>query len=487
MKYQIPEFLKRRPRTRIICTIGPTTGSVESIIGLIEAGMSVARLNLAHGTFDVHRKYVQAIRDATRNKGASIGILADLPGPKYRLGMVEGDPVKLSEGDTFTLVSGGTGAGNRDSAVVLPAGIHNDLHVGAHVLIDDGAIRLRVNHIAGKEASCIILSGGTLKSRKAVAALGCVSTLEYFTNETRSALDFAVEQRVDYVGLSYVRSDRDVLRTRSILAKSEVRPQLIAKIELRQAVENIGSILQIADGVMVARGDLGVELPIAEVPGVQKQIIRAANHAGKVVITATQMLESMIDSPMPTRAEATDIHNAVKDGTDAVMLSAETSIGKYALEATQCMAQVADKAEEELNHNRFIEERHSANLRSDVVVDDAIAYSAVRVADAVGAKLIIAFTESGSTAGRVASFRPKTPVLGMVGDPAAERRLTLRWGVQSLRAPTFASVQEMFVQGSKAALDAGYCKKGDLAIVVVGMPIGVPGNTNLLRVIRVPE
>ena len=266
-----------------------------------------------------------------------------------------------------------------------------------------------------------------------------------------------------------------------------MRPQLIAKIELRQAVENIGSILQSADGVMVARGDLGVELPIAEVPGVQKHIIRAANHAGKVVITATQMLESMIDSPMPTRAEATDVHNAVKDGTDAVMLSAETSIGKYALEATQCMAQVAVKAEEELNHNQFIEERHSANLRSGVVVDDAIAYSAVRVADAVGAKLIIAFTESGSTAGRVASFRPKTPVLGMVGDPTAERRLTLRWGVQSLRAPTFASVQEMFVEGSKAAQEAGYCKKGDLAIAVVGMPIGVPGNTNLLRVIRVPE
>lgn len=485
--YPIPTSITDRPRTRIVCTIGPATATRDAIARLINAGMSVARLNLSHGDPGTHIATVQAIRAASDDTATPVAILADLPGPKYRLGDVSPGGVTLETGASYTLRSGGTAPADAASAPVWPPGLHTDISAGVSILIDDGAIILNVRDVEGPNIRCTVEQGGEIQLRKAVAAPGCVSTLDYFTDETNRAIDLAAETRVDFVVISYARSAEDVRRVRARLQAADVRPRLIAKIELRQAVENLDSILAESDGVMVARGDLGVELPIAEVPGAQKHIIHTANNAGKVVITATQMLESMIDSPSPTRAEATDVHNAVRDGTDAVMLSAETSIGRYPVAAVECMARIARRAEDELEHDAFMQRRNRASIQAGQGVDDAIAYNACTTAAALGAKVILAFTESGSTAGRVASFRPATPILAMVASTETQRLLALRWGVIPLLTHPCRSVQEMFVEGSRAAEETGLAREGDLAVVVAGMPIRVPGTTNLLRVMRIPE
>ncbi len=485
--HRIPSIATDRPRTRIVCTIGPATGTVEEIARLIDAGMSVARLNLSHGDPDAHMGYVRAVRAASGEKGTPVAILADLPGPKYRLGEVPADGITVEDGTAYTLLSGGTEPATDETAPVWPLGLHTDVRPGAAILIDDGAIVLEVAEITGREIRCLVTQGGELRPRKAVAAPGCVCGLDYLTDETSRALAFAAEARVDFVGLSYCRSADDARRVRAQLQNLDASPHLVAKIELRQAVDDLPAILAETHGVMVARGDLGVELPIADVPGAQKHIIRAANNAGKVVITATQMLESMVESPTPTRAEATDVHNAVRDGTDAIMLSGETSIGRYPVRAVEYMARIALRAEEELEHDAFMERRNRANIEAGEGVDDAIAYNACRTAAALGAKVILAFTESGSTAGRVASYRPETPLLALVADSRVQQLLALRWGVTPLLAPECRSVQEIFVEGSRVAQESGYATEGDLAVVVAGMPIGIPGTTNLLRVMRIPE
>ncbi|MEX0762168.1 MAG: pyruvate kinase [Dehalococcoidia bacterium] len=484
-EYKLPDFILARPRTRIVCTIGPATGSPERMLALVRAGMSVARLNLTHGTREDHKSYVSTAREVAKQAGVDVGILADLPGPKYRLGEVSRDGIVLNAGDPFVLTAD-TVKATEERATVWPAGLHVDVPAGSKVLIDEGAVELRVDHVSGVEIRCTVEVGGLLQPRKAVTAPGNTSTLDYFTDETVEALDFASEADVDFVGLSYIRNVDDLRRVKSYLAERGRNPLLVSKIELREAVNNLDSIVDESYGVMVARGDLGVELPLAEVPGVQRRIVFAANSKGKPVITATEMLESMIESPHPTRAEATDVHNAVRDGTDAIMLSGETSIGKHPVRAVEYMADIALRAEEEMDYEFLMQRRHEALIRSGQAVDDAIAYSACRTAATLGAKVILAFTESGSTAARVASFRPRTPIIALMRERSAAR-IALRWGIIPVRVPGFESVQQMFYEGSRAAVDAGFAQDGDLAVAVVGMPIGIPGNTNLLRVIKVPE
>ncbi len=486
-RYEIPEFARLRPRTRIVCTIGPATATADQIKTLIRAGMSVARLNLAHGTAEIQSGYLNAVRAAADELRVTVGVLADLPGPKYRTGRV-GTPVRLEENARFTLTSQEVEGDGRIVSVV-PAGFHRDIRKGARVLIDDGAVELAVDDVDGETVVCTVTGGGELKQRKGVVAPGHVSSLDYFTDETVAALEFVATHDIDFVGLSYVRTADDMQRVRRYLSERARTPQLVAKIELEQAVDNLAGILEASDAVMVARGDLGVELPLERVPHEQKKIILAANKAGKAVITATQMLESMIQAANPTRAEATDVYNAVLNGTDAVMLSGETSIGRYPSRAVHYMARFARQAESDMDFDNLQERRYAALLdaRGQMAVDDAIAYSAVKTATRVGAKAILAFTESGSTAARVASFRPSVPVLAMTAQQQAGARLSLRWGLVATSAPATASVSDMFYEGSVAAQQTGYARNGDLIVVVVGMPIGVPGNTNLLRVIRVPE
>jgi pyruvate kinase len=478
--------VKRRPRTRIVCTIGPATGTPARIERLVREGMSVARLNLSHGSREDHEGYVRSVRQVSERLGVAIGILADLPGPKYRVGEMTEQGVRVRAGEPFTLFAKVT-HGTRDGVNVWPVGLHKDVKKGAKVLLDEGAVELRVQEIAGQDIHCRITQGGVLKDNKAVTAPGHTSTLEYFTDETTEALNFAISADVDFIGLSYIRDANDLVQVRKKVQAAGKRCQLVSKIEIKQAVENLLSIIDESDAVMVARGDLGVELPIEHVPGVQKRIIRRANERGKPVITATQMLESMIEGTHPTRAEASDVHNAVRDGTDAIMLSGETSIGRNPFKVVNYMSKIAKRAEKFLDYEALGHRRLDFVMKTAHTVDDAIAHSATVTAAALGAKVILAFTESGSTAARVASYRPVTPVLALSKDTGVGNRLSLRWGVAPVRVYDFEFVQNMFFEGSKLAAETGYTKDGDIIVAVVGMPIGQPGNTNLLRIITTPE
>jgi len=448
--------------------------------------MSVGRLNLSHGKPEEHHYYVKILRDVAKEMGVAVGILADLPGPKYRVGEMEQPEITLTTGQHFVLQRD-VCEGNSERANAWPVGLHQDIKVGSPVLIDEGAIELRVEEIDDDKIHCRVTMGGVMKPNKAVTAPGNTTTVDYFTPETEAALGFVEVSDIDFVGLSYVRDGGDVERVRTHLEKAGKIPQLVAKIEIQQAVDNLVEILDASDAVMVARGDLGVELPFERVPSVQKRIIRMANEIGKPVITATQMLESMIEQSSPTRAEATDVYNAVRDGTDAIMLSAETSIGKYPFKAVQAMTKIAKRAESFLDYPMLAKRRRTAAMKGGLAVDDAIADSAVVTATSLKAKAIVAFTESGSTAGRMAAYRPSKPLLALIPNIGTGAKLALRWGVIPVVMPEFLEIQDMFAAGSDLALETKIAKKGDVIVAVVGLPIGVPGTTNLLRVITVPE
>ncbi len=486
--YATPDYVLNRPRTRIVCTLGPATASSERINELIHAGMSVARLNLSHGEPEEHSNSIALVRAAAETTGVAVAILADLPGPKHRLGPapesnLEDTPgIVIRVGQTFILRDG-DGESTSEVGYVHPPGFVSSTPTGASVLIADGAVQLKVIEARENELECEVTVEGAILSDKAVSAPGHASRISYLTKETAAALEEAAEERVDFVGISYIRSAADVNLVRDFFASRNFHPQLIAKIELAESMEDLDAIIDASDGVMVARGDLGVELPIALVPGSQKKIINRANHVGKVVITATQMLESMIHSPMPTRAEVTDVANAILDGTDAIMLSGETSMGEFPVVATSTMAEVALEAEKTLDREEIADRRR----RGVQGLDSAIADAAVSTADRVGAKVILAFTESGSTAARVAGFRPGVPIIVITPDTAVGRGLALRWGVIVITAPRPNSIDEMFSQGSQVALDSGIANLQDRAVAVIGVPIGVHGSTNLLRVIDLPE
>ena len=370
--YFLQSFMKRRARTRIVCTVGPATGTLARIKRLIRSGMSVGRLNLSHGTPDEHHSYVKMLRAAAEELGVAVGILADLPGPKYRVGEMEQAEITLVSGQAFVLQVEPC-KGNLKRANVWPPGLHKDIKKGSQVLIDEGMVELRAESIEGTNINCRVTLGGVMKTNKAVTAPGNTSTLDYFTSETLRALEFVESSDIDFVGLSYVRNADDMLRVRAHLQKAGKNPQLVAKIEIQQAVNNLVEILDESDAIMVARGDLGVELPFERVPSVQKQIIRMANEAGKPVITATQMLESMIEQPSPTRAEATDVYNAVRDGTDAIMLSGETSVGKFPFRAVNAMTRIAKRAESYLEYPMLAERHRAAAKKGGLAVDNAIA------------------------------------------------------------------------------------------------------------------
>lgn len=448
--------------------------------------MSVGRLNLSHGSSDEHHLYVKILRQAAEEMGVAVGILADLPGPKYRVGEMEEPEITLTTGQHFVLQCDPCD-GNTERANVWPLGLHSDIKKGSLVLIDEGSVELRVEEIKGEEIHCRVTMGGVMKPNKAVTAPGNTTTVDYFTPETEEALAFVASSDIDFVGLSYVRDGGDVDRVRAHLAKSNTTPQLVAKIEIQQAVDNLSEILESSDAVMVARGDLGVELPFEQVPSVQKRIIRMANEIGKPVITATQMMESMIEQPSPTRAEATDVYNAVRDGTDAIMLSAETSVGKFPFRAVQAMTRISKRAERFLEYPMLADRRRQAASNGGLGVDDAIADGAVVAASSLNAKAIVAFTESGSTAGRVASYRPEKRLLALITDIGAGAKLALRWGVIPVLVSDYPDIQDMFTAGSELALETKIAKEGDVIVAVVGLPIGVPGTTNLLRVITLPE
>ena len=474
-----PQILARR--TKIVCTIGPASRASRLIERLIRAGMNVARLNLSHGTPPEHAEVVGTMRRVARRLATPVAVLIDLPGPKYRTGPLQGGAVVLKQGARVVLTTRSIDGNEREVPVNLPT-LPQDVKAGDRVLLDDGAMQLQVERARGTDVLCRVIVGGTLTPGRGVVVPGMRTTGPFLTPPLREHLEFAIAQQPDYLALSFVSHADDVQQVRAFLQAREVDIPLIAKIERGQAVDHLDEILGASDGVMVARGDLGVDIPLEQLPTVQKAIIRRSNALDKPVITATQMLESMVTAARPTRAEVTDVANAIFDGTDAVMLSAETSIGKYPVEAVAMMAKIASTADGQLPHEQMMRERGSA---LGPQVDAAISYDACRTAHQLGAKAIVAFTHSGSTARRVSKCRPRVPILALTSGESISRRLQLCWGIQICQVAEPSSVEALFATGAAMPKALRLAKAGDLVVITAGLPLGVAGTTNLLKVEKI--
>jgi len=468
-------------RTKIVCTVGPATGSPAVSEQLAKAGMNVARLNLSHGTYKEHARYVQIVRKLSYRLVVPLAVLVDLPGSKYRTGRLKDGKAKLKKGADVVLTTRNV-TGSNTVIPVNPPILPQDTRVGDTVLLDDGAIQLKVLERRGAEIRCRVVVGGILTERRGLAVPGMRDSVPFVTDALRKHISFAVKQQPDYLAISFVSSADDVTSLRTILREHNADIPVIAKIERGVAVDGFDDILAVSDGIMVARGDLGVDIPLEKVPLVQKEIIKKCNQAGKLVITATQMLESMVNSPWPTRAEVTDVANAIFDGTDAIMLSAETSIGKYPAQAVGMMARIAREAEDRLPYEQILSER--ANWLEQKT-SELISYSACYTAQSLKAKALVAFTQSGSTAGRVSKYRPRMPILAITPDDAVAKRLVLRWGVYPFQIAGASSVEELFTTGTRLSKELGLAKSGDLVVISGGIPVGVVGSTNLLKVSKV--
>jgi pyruvate kinase len=443
--------------------------------------MNVARLNFSHGTLEEHAGYIRNIRKVAAKLKTPVAILQDLAGPKIRTGKLRKKEVQLKEGASFTLTTAKVPGDEHSVTVNLPE-LAENVKRGDVIFLDDGAIKLEVVNTSSEAVRCRVVVGGVLGWEKGVNVPGVNLKIPSCTEKDFHDLLFGIEHEVDFVALSFVREARDMLRVRNFLKKRGADIPLIAKIEKWEALENLDKILAASDGLMVARGDLGIEIPLERVPLAQKEIIRKCNHAGKPVITATQMLESMIEAPHPTRAEVTDIANSIFDGTDAIMLSGETAIGHYPVEAVQVMMKIALITEAALPYSKMLLDK-GADLEPQT--DDAISYAACHTAHQLGAAAIVAFTSSGSTARRVAKYRPGIPILSATPSSRQRRRLLISWGVYPYEIAEPSSIADLLAQGARLSLETGVAQKGDLIVITAGIPIGVAGTTNLLKVERV--
>jgi pyruvate kinase len=470
-----------RQKTKIVCTIGPATGSLSAIEELIKAGMNVARLNFSHGTLGEHAGYIRNIRKAASKLKTPVAILQDIAGPKIRTRKLKRKEVQLKEGADFTLTTATVPGDEHSVSVNLPE-LAENVKRGDVIFLDDGAIKLEVVDTSPDAVRCRVIVGGILGWEKGVNVPGVNLKIPSCTEKDFHDLLFGIEHEVDFVALSFVREAKDMLRVRKFLKKKGADIPLISKIEKWEALENLDKILAASDGLMVARGDLGIEIPLERVPLAQKEIIKKCNHAGKPVITATQMLESMMESPSPTRAEVTDIANSIFDGTDAIMLSGETAIGRYPVEAVQVMMKIALITEAALPYSKMLLDK-GADLEPQT--DDAISYAACHTAHQLGAAAIVAFTSSGSTARRVSKYRPGIPILAATPSPKQRRRLLLSWGVYPFEVAEPSDVADLLAQGARLSLETGVARKGDLIVITAGIPIGIAGTTNLLKVERV--
>ncbi len=470
--------LRRRRRTKIIATIGPASSTPEILARLFQAGADVFRLNFSHGTHEDHAARIQAIRALEAEFGRPIGILADVQGPKLRVGRFGGGRVHLQTGQEFRLDLNPTPGNSRRVELPHPE-IIAAARIGTMLLLDDGKLRLRVTHTRDDHLETEIVVGGPLSDRKGVNVPDIVLPIPALTEKDRADLAFALDHGADCIGLSFVQRPEDVAEAREIAAG---RAWIMTKLEKPQALDNLDAILALSDAVMVARGDLGVELPPEEVPLAQKRIISAARALGRPVVVATQMLESMINAPAPTRAEASDVATAVFEGADAVMLSAETAAGQYPFEAVNIMDRIVARVERDPGWRAITEAARPAPEHSSA---DAIAAAARGVAHTIGAKAIAAFTSSGSTALRVARERPDCPVLGLTPDVATARRMAFTWGVHALITPLTHSMTETVSRAVRLVQQEGFARPGEEIVVVAGIPFGKPGTTNALRVASV--
>jgi pyruvate kinase len=467
-------------RAKIVATFGPAVSDYEKAKAIIEAGVDVARMNLSHGDHSVHEKVFATIRKAAAEVGKPVGILVDLQGPKIRLGRFKNDRETIATGGTFTITVDDV-EGTESICSTTYKGLVGDVKVGDPILIDDGRLSLRVKSVEGNNVVCDIEIGGPISNNKGINLPGVAVNVPALSEKDEDDLRWALKLGADMVALSFVRNAKDIVRVHEIMEEEDVFIPVIAKIEKPQAVAALEEIVDAFDGVMVARGDLGVELPLEQVPLVQKRAVELARRWAKPVIVATQMLESMISAPRPTRAEASDVANAVLDGADALMLSGETSVGEFPLETVQTMARIIESTEEN-GMDRIPELGTKPHTHSGAVVR-----AAMDIAELLGSKYVCVFTESGDTLRRVSRLRSRLPVLAFSPNEEVRRKLSLIWGATTYLVDKVTHTDQMVKQVDEIMLDSGKCRVGDEVVIVAGSPPGIPGSTNALRVHRVGD
>ncbi len=470
-------------KTKIICTLGPSSSSYEAIKGLALAGMDVARFNFSHGTQDSHLETFRTLCRVRSELHLPIATLLDTKGPEIRLKTFKNGPVNLAAGQSFTLTSREV-EGDESIVSITYKSLAEDLGEQKRILLDDGLVELEVTGKTDTDIITRVVSGGEISDRKGVNVPGVRFSMPYISERDRDDVLFGIRTGFDYVAASFVRSAEDVQALRTLLDENgggHVR--IIAKIENADGVEHIGEIIEACDAVMIARGDMGVEIPFEEIPIIQKRIIKAASMAGRQVITATQMLESMVHNPRPTRAEITDVANAIYDGTSATMLSGETASGKHPVEAVKTMARIAERAENDIDYRKRFFERSIAE--SNETITDAISHATCLIALNMHAAAIVTVTKSGTTAKMISRFRPNVPIIACTPDASTYRQLSLSWGVHPVLIGEERITDVLFDHAVDASVDTGILKKGDLAVLTAGVPLSISGTTNLIKVVHV--
>lgn len=466
-------------KTKIVCTLGPAVDDEIILKQLLDAGMNVARLNFSHGTHEEQQVRVDRLKKVRESAGKPIALLLDTKGPEIRLGKFEAGTVELIEGNSFTLMNADV-MGTVEFATVSYKQLYGDVKKGTRILINDGLVALEVQKVVEKDILCTVLNGGVIGNNKGVNIPETDTNLPSITEKDIEDIKFAIKNDFDFIAASFIRKAADVLEIRKILKRHNGEGiRIISKIENREGVRNFDEILKVSDGIMVARGDLGVEIPVEEVPVVQKMIIEKCYKNGKPAITATQMLDSMIKNPRPTRAESSDVANAVYDGTSAIMLSGETAAGKYPLESVTTMARIAQKAEDSINYNGRL-----ANVEIDSMenITNAISYATCTTAIQLKAAAIISPTQSGETARMISRFRPECPIIATTSVPKTQRQLSLCWGVETFLVEDAKTTEDMFDDAVKKATESSIVKLGDIVVITAGGPVGVSGTTNLVKV-----
>ena len=466
-------------KTKIVCTLGPAVDDENILRQMILEGMNIARFNMSHGSHEEHGERLAMLKRLRADLNMPVAALLDTKGPEIRLGDFEQKQVVLKQGQLFTLTTSEI-LGNKESAYITYSGLPYDVTPGNRILIDDGLVEMEVESVVGEEIRCLVKNTGVISARKGVNVPGAALSLPFINEKDYNDLRFAVEQGFDFVAASFTRTYEDMRELKHILKElGGEKIKVIAKIENSQGVENLDEILSIADGVMVARGDMGVEIPLEEVPVIQKEIIKKVYGVGKQVITATQMLDSMMQYPRPTRAEANDVANAVYDGTSAIMLSGETASGKYPLECVRTMVRIAGRTEQDIDYRKRFMQNKLPTLGS---ITNAISKATVNAAMELDAKAIVTVTESGRTAYMISRHRPFCPVIACTSKEQTYRQLSLSWGIIPLLIEEKEALDELFEEAIKAVEKASYASEGDVIVLTAGVPIGTSGTTNLLKV-----
>ena len=476
-------MLKNAKKTKIVCTLGPASQSEETLTKLIENGLNVCRFNFSHGSHEEHKERMDIVKKVRDELKKPVAILLDTKGPEIRTGNFADPEVFLEEGSKFIITMADV-IGNKEMCTVSYKGLAEDVVEGDTILIDDGLVGLKVENVVGEEIHCVVENSGIVKNHKGVNVPGVKINLPALTPKDISDIEFGITQGIDFIAASFVRKASDVLAIREVLENNNATDiQIISKIENQEGVDNLDEILQVSDGLMVARGDLGVEIPTEDIPIVQKQMIKKCNALGKPVITATQMLDSMIRNPRPTRAEVTDVANAIYDGTYAIMLSGETAAGKYPVEAVKVMAAIAKRIEETLDYDTILRSKGLNNTN----VTDAISYATCTTAKSLTASGIVTSTSSGYTARMVSKFRPKTPIIAATPNERTSRQLSLSWGVYTVMCEQAENTDDLIDNSIEASKNEGYIHEGELVVITTGVPTGVSGTTNLIKVQVISE